>query len=210
LAVRLPLPPGCLSTVWKNDRQFEEHYCGQFPGQLLYSTFDYAVQDHEGYFYILGRTDDVINVAGHRLGTREIEEAISSHPAVAEVAAVGAADAIKGQVVKCFIALKQPEKFSTADARAAVVKEIEAIVEQTLGAFARPSFIGIVAQLPKTRSGKVMRRTILAILEGRDPGDVTTLDDSAAIEGICRAVAQHGDSQGTKSVTEHQPTETNR
>ena len=92
LVLGLPLPPGCMSTVWKDDDVFARHYCGQFPGKSYYATFDYAVQDEEGYFFILGRTDDVINVAGHRLGTREIEETICSHPAVAENATIGAAD----------------------------------------------------------------------------------------------------------------------
>jgi len=185
LAVGLPLPPGCMSTVWKNDDLFAKHYCGQFPGKALYSTFDYAVQDEEGYYFILGRTDDVINVAGHRLGTREIEEAICSHPAVAEVATVGAADEIKGQVVKCFVVLKQPDQVATD----AIRKEIEATVVNTLGSIARPAFIGIVRQLPKTRSGKVVRRAILAVAEGRDPGDISTMEDQSALDGIRETLA---------------------
>jgi propionyl-CoA synthetase len=123
---------------------------------------------------------------------------------------VGAADPIKGQAVKCLIALKQPERFSTDAARASIVKEIEAIVEQALGAFARPAFIGIVAQLPKTRSGKIMRRTILAVLEGRDPGDVTTLDDSSSIEAIHGAVAQTRECQAAESAAGIKPPENNR
>jgi acyl-coenzyme A synthetase/AMP-(fatty) acid ligase len=111
LAIGLPLPPGCMPTVWRNDQLFERHYCGRFPGQQLYSTFDYATQDEDGYFFVLGRSDDVINVSGHRLGTREIEETVSSHPAVAEVATVGASDDLKGQSVHCFIVLKKPGDF---------------------------------------------------------------------------------------------------
>ncbi len=187
LAVRLPLPPGCMSTVWKNDELFERHYCGQFPGKLLYSTFDYAVQDQEGYYYILGRTDDVINVAGHRLGTREIEEIICSHPAVAEVAAVGAADEVKGQVVVCFVTLKQTVLVADSDSEKKIVQEIKDQVVKTLGAIARPSLVGVVPQLPKTRSGKLMRRTILAVTERRDPGDISAMDDPLALEKI-RAV----------------------
>lgn len=189
LAVGLPLPPGCLSTVWRNDQQFEQHYCGQFPGQLLYSTFDYAVQDEEGYFFILGRTDDVINVAGHRLGTREIEEALCSHSAVAEAAAVGAADELKGQVVKCFVVLKQPDQFASLDDREVLIKQLRMAVETTLGAIARPELIAIISQLPKTRSGKVLRRTILDLVEGRETGDLSTLDDATSLDSIRRAIA---------------------
>jgi propionyl-CoA synthetase len=189
LALRLPLPPGALTTVWNNDALFVEQYCSQFPGKLLYSTFDYAVQDEDGFFFILGRIDDVINVAGHRIGTREIEEALCAHPAVAEAAAVGAADEVKWQVVKCFVVLKQPEHYPAAADRAAVAKDIENIVVTELGALARPAFLGVVRQLPKTRSGKIVRRAILAIAEGRDPGDLSTLEDPAALDHIREAHA---------------------
>ena len=190
LAIRLPLPPGCMSTVWKNDALFVQHYCGQFPGKLVYSTFDYAVQDDEGYFFILGRTDDVINVAGHRIGTREIEEALCSHPAVAEAATVGAADELRGQVIKCFVVLKEAENCYDPAARNAMVHALENIVVTKLGRLARPAFIGIVKLLPKTRSGKIVRRVVLAIVEGRDPGDLTTLEDPAALENIREAHAR--------------------
>jgi propionyl-CoA synthetase len=155
LALGLPLPPGCMPTVWNNDDLFEKHYCGRFPGKLLYSTFDYAVQDEDGYFFILGRSDDVINVAGHRLGTREIEETVSSHPAVAEVATVGASDPVKGQAVHCFVVLKNADAFATPEDQASLKSEIESVVVQRLGAFSRPSAIYLVRALPKTRSGKI-------------------------------------------------------
>jgi propionyl-CoA synthetase len=184
LAIGLPLPPGCMPTVWKNDDLFEHHYCGRFPGKLLYSTFDYAIQDEDGYFFILGRSDDVINVSGHRLGTREIEESVSSHPAVAEVATVGATDELKGQSVHCFIVLKKAGDFSSPEAEAALKREIQSTVEQNLGAFARPSAIYIVRALPKTRSGKILRRAILAAAEGRDTGDLSTLEDPVALDTI--------------------------
>lgn len=187
LVVRLPLPPGCMSTVWQKDAMFAEHYCGQFPGKQLYSTFDYAVQDENGYYFILGRTDDVINVSGHRLGTREIEETICSHPAVAEVAAIGAACELKGQAVQCFVVLKRPDDFANDYNREAVTREIEAQVVKTLGSFARPAFIGIVKALPKTRSGKIVRRAILAMVEGRDFGDISTMEDAGALDEIRQA-----------------------
>ena len=184
LAVELPLPPGCMSTVWRNDELFEKHYCGQFTQRQIYSTFDYAYEDLDGYFFILGRTDDVINVAGHRLGTREIEETVSSHPAVAECAAVGVADEIKGQVVYCFVSLKQADDYIGDSSKRQVIHGIEQTIVSTLGALARPAFIGLVRLLPKTRSGKVLRRAILAVCEGRSTGDLSTMEDPVALEGI--------------------------
>jgi propionyl-CoA synthetase len=184
LAIELPLPPGCMPTVWRNDKLFEDHYCGRFPGKKLYSTFDYATQDEDGYFFILGRSDDVINVSGHRLGTREIEETVSSHPAVAEVATVGARDEVKGQSVHCFIVLKKPGDFSSIEAEAALKREIESTVDRNLGTFARPAAIYVVRALPKTRSGKILRRAILAAAEARDTGDLSTLEDPVALDAI--------------------------
>jgi propionyl-CoA synthetase len=113
IAVEGPLPPGCLQTVWGDDARFVKTYWSSIHNRVMYSTFDWGVRDADGYFYILGRTDDVINVAGHRLGTREIEESISSHPNVAEVAVVGVADQLKGQVAVAFAVLKDPAKAAT-------------------------------------------------------------------------------------------------
>jgi len=184
LAFGLPLPPGCMSTVWKNDELFEHHYCGRFRGKQLYATFDYATEDEDGYFFILGRSDDVINVSGHRLGTREIEETVSTHPAVAEVATVGAADELKGQSVHCFVVLKRPGDFSSGAAETALKREIEATVVQIPGSFARPAAIYLVRALPKTRSGKILRRAIHAAAEGRDTRDLSTLEDPIALDAI--------------------------
>src|SRR5258708_35434648 len=114
-----------MPTVWKNDDLFANHYCSRFSDAQLYSTFDYAIQDEDGYFFILGRSDDVINVAGHRLGTREIEETICSHPQVAEAAAVGASDELKGRAVHCFVVAKRA--LPDAERRPRFQKEIEAI-----------------------------------------------------------------------------------
>jgi propionyl-CoA synthetase len=184
LAFGLPLPPGCMPTVWNHDEIFEKHYCGQFPGKLLYSTFDYARQDEDGYYFLLGRSDDVINVAGHRLGTREIEETVSQHPAVAEVATVGAHDEVKGQAIHCFVVPKKSSDFETADSQNQIRSEIASTVADQLGSFARPAAIHIVRALPKTRSGKILRRAILAIAENRDAGDLSTLEDPATLEAI--------------------------
>ena len=184
-----PLPPGCLSTVWGQDERFVQTYFTTFKEPMVYTTFDWGIRDDDGYYFILGRTDDVINVAGHRLGTREIEEAVSGHTAIAEVAVVGVADQLKGQVPLAFAVVKDPARIATPAARQALEKEVCATVDQALGAIGRPARVLFVAQLPKTRSGKVLRRSIQAIAEGRDPGDLTTLDDQGGIEQIKSAVA---------------------
>jgi len=183
-----PLPPGCMSTVWGQDDRFRETYFTSFPGRLIYTTFDWGIRDDDGYYFILGRTDDVINVAGHRLGTREIEEAICSHPAVAEVAVVGVADDLKGQIPLAFAVVKDPAATASPEAGGRLEKEIMARVDDRLGPIGRPVAVHFVTQLPKTRSGKVLRRSIKAIAEGHDPGDLTTLDDPLGMEQIQKAV----------------------
>ena len=184
IAVAAPLPPGCLQTVWGDDDRYVKTYWSSIPGRQLYSTFDWGVRDEAGYFYILGRTDDVINVAGHRLGTREIEESISSHSSVAEVAVVGVADALKGQVAMAFVVLKDAAQAATAEGAAALEAAILKRVDEQLGAVARPARVRFVPVLPKTRSGKLLRRAIQAVCEGRDAGDLTTMEDPAALQHI--------------------------
>jgi propionyl-CoA synthetase len=183
-----PLPPGCMSTVWGDDARFVDTYFHEFAGQMVYSTFDWGICDDDGYFFILGRTDDVINVAGHRLGTREIEEAVQAHPNVAEVAVVGVADSIKGQLPIAFAVVKDAQRIATPQLRAAQEKEVLSTVDSRLGAIARPGRVYFVAMLPKTRSGKLLRRSIQALAEGRDPGDLTTLEDPSALEQIRHAL----------------------
>ena len=183
-----PLPPGCMQTVWRDDARFVNTYWKSIPGKLVYNTFDWGVRDEDGYFFILGRTDDVINVAGHRLGTREIEESITSHPSVAEVAVVGVADALKGQVAMAFAVLKDPSQTPDEAARLKLEGEIMALVDKQLGAVARPARVRFVSTLPKTRSGKMLRRAMQAVCEGRDPGDLTTMEDPAALEQIKQLV----------------------
>ena len=155
----------------------------------MYNTFDWGVKDDDGYFYILGRTDDVINVAGHRLGTREIEESLSSHSAVAECAVVGVADQLKGQVAMAFVVLKEPALVETQQGRLKLEGDLMGTVDRQLGAVARPSRVHFVTVLPKTRSGKVLRRSIQALCEGRDPGDLTTIEDPMALEQVRGALA---------------------
>ncbi|MDC7701048.1 propionate--CoA ligase [Vogesella indigofera] len=190
IGVLPPLPPGCMSTIWQQDQRFVDTYFSLFPDKLVYSSFDWGIKDADGYFTILGRTDDVINVAGHRLGTREIEEAVSSHSAIAEVAVVGVEDSLKGQVPKAFAVVKNPALLDDPASRAKLEKEVIAQVAAQLGAIANPARVYFVNQLPKTRSGKVLRRSIQALAEGRDPGDLTTLDDPAGIEQIRQSIEQ--------------------
>src|SRR5574343_1453509 len=141
LTIEGPLPPGCLQTVWGDDQRFVSTYWSTFPHKQVYNTFDWGIRDADGYYFILGRTDDVINVAGHRLGTREIEESISSHPNVAEVAVVGVADQLKGQVAVAFAVLKDPAKAATTEQAKAHEAEIMKVVDDQLGAVARPAMV---------------------------------------------------------------------
>jgi propionyl-CoA synthetase len=183
-----PLPPGCMTTVWGDDERFVKSYFTDFKDQLVYSTFDWGIRDEDGYFFILGRTDDVINVAGHRLGTREIEEAVNMHPSVAECAVVGVADELKGQRAMAFAVVKDPAAVATKDARTKLEGEVMQTVDRQLGAIGRPGRVFFVALLPKTRSGKVLRRSIQALAENRDPGDLTTIEDPTALEQIRKAL----------------------
>ncbi|MFA7281077.1 MAG: propionate--CoA ligase, partial [Sterolibacterium sp.] len=184
-----PLPPGCLSTVWGDDARFVSTYFTLFKSPQVYSSFDWGIRDKDGYYFILGRTDDVINVAGHRLGTREIEEAVQAHAAIAEVAVVGVADQLKGQMPMAFAVVKDAALVATPEGRQKLEKEIMATVDGLLGAIARPSRVHFISGLPKTRSGKMLRRSIQALAEGRDPGDLTTIDDPSTLEQIKASLA---------------------
>ncbi len=184
IAIEGPLPPGCMQTIWGDDARYVKTYWESIPGKLIYSTFDWGIKDSDGYFFILGRTDDVINVAGHRLGTREIEESLSSHPNLAEVAVVGIADQLKGQVAIGFAILKDATQTATLEA------ELMKTVDSQLGAVARPARVYIVNALPKTRSGKIVRRALQAVAEGRDPGDISTMEDQAVLMHIKEVIEQ--------------------
>ncbi|MCC8394871.1 propionate--CoA ligase [Paraburkholderia sp. MMS20-SJTR3] len=192
LTLDYPLPPGCMSTVWGDDKRFVSTYWSSVPNQQVYSTFDWGVQDKDGYVTILGRTDDVINVAGHRLGTREIEEALSSHAAVAEVAVVGVNDPVKGQAAMAFVVLRGAQPGADPSERARLEAELVMTVDRQLGAIARPARVVVVSMLPKTRSGKLLRRAIAALAEGRDPGDLPTIEDPAALQQVRDALGDGG------------------
>ncbi len=183
-----PTPPGFMQTIWKDDARFVNTYWKSVPGKMVYSTFDWGIRDKDGYYFILGRTDDVINVAGHRLGTREIEESISGHEAVAEVAVVGVADALKGQVAMAFVVLRDSAALNDSAFTLKLEGEIMKRVADQLGALARPARVRFVTGLPKTRSGKLLRRAIQAVCEGRDPGDLTTIDDPVTLQKIGQLV----------------------
>ena len=144
LTIVPPLPPGCMTTVWGDDERFVKTYFSTFRNRMVYSTFDWATRDADGYYFVLGRTDDVINVAGHRLGTREIEEAVQAHSGIAEVAVVGVADPLKGQVPVAFAVVKDPAKVATPEGVAAMRKEVMDTVDRELGAIARPGAVHFV------------------------------------------------------------------
>ena len=180
-----PLPPGCMTTIWGDDERYVRTYYSTFSKKQVYSTFDWGIRDQDGYYFILGRTDDVINVAGHRLGTREIEEAVSMHPNIAECAVVGVVDSLKGQMPLAFAVAK-----GAVDDKQKLAKEVMETVDKQLGAIARPRAVHFVTLLPKTRSGKTLRRSIQALAEGRDPGDLTTIEDPSALEQIRNALKE--------------------
>ena len=190
LCIVPPLPPGCMSTIWGDDARFVKTYFTTFKDEQVYNTFDWATCDADGYYFIMGRTDDVINVAGHRLGTREIEEAVQVHSSIAEVAVIGVADQLKGQVPVAFAVVKDVSRTATPELSAALEKEVMATVDKELGAIGRPARVYFVTLLPKTRSGKLLRRAIQALCENRDTGDLTTMEDPGALDQLKAAIAK--------------------
>ena len=181
LAIVPPLPWGCLDTTWNDEPRFSAGCFSHFR-ELLYSSLDWAVRDADGHHTILGRTDDVINVAVHRPGTREIKEAVATHPAVAEVAVVGVHDEIKSQVPVVFATLRAG--MPSARSAAALGDAIHARACEQPGAVARPARVYLVGALPKTRSGKLLRRSIHALAHQADPGDLSTLDEPGALDEV--------------------------
>ena len=166
--------PGMLRTIYKDDKRYRDTYWSRYPGR--YFTGDGAKRDRDGYFWILGRVDDVLNVAGHRIGTMEVESALVAHPAVAEAAVVGKPHELKGQVQAAFVTLR-----TGFDQSPALADELKQHVVVKIGSIARPDDIIFSADLPKTRSGKIMRRLLKDIAAGRAQGDVKTLADPAVV-----------------------------
>jgi len=178
IVLRLPLPPGCLPTLWGDDQRFIDSYLSAHPGSYL--TGDGGYVDADGYLFVMGRTDDVINVAGHRLSTGEMEEVLASHPAVAECAVIGVSDAIKGQVPRAFVVLKAGAGTDPDALRAELIE----LVRDQIGPVAALRQIDVVPALPKTRSGKILRKTMRGIADGRDEPVPSTIDDPAALDAL--------------------------
>ncbi len=178
-----PTPPGFMLTVYGDDKRFVEAYWEEFPKDPVYYTGDYAIQDEDGYYFVLGRADEVIKVAAHRLGTREIEELLNSHASIAENMVIGIAHEIKGQVPLVLVVLK--ENFEWNDQ---LKQELMQLIREGIGPIATPQDILLVSRLPKTRSGKVMRRIIKAIAEKKELGDLSTIEDRSAVEEIRDAI----------------------
>jgi propionyl-CoA synthetase len=186
LAVKLPLPPGTLPTLWNNDDRFKSSYLEEYPG--YYATGDAGFIDEDGYIYVMSRTDDIINVAGHRLSTGAMEEVLSGHPDVAECAVIGVHDDLKGQVPLGFLVLKSGVDRSEED----IVREVIALVRDQIGPVAAFKQATIVERLPKTRSGKILRRTMRSIADGETYKTPATIDDPGILPEIAEALRDIG------------------
>jgi propionyl-CoA synthetase len=186
IVVRLPLPPGCLPSLWRDDERFVESYLSQHPGS--YTTGDGGYRDNEGYLYVMGRIDDVINVAGHRLSTGQMEEVLASHRAVAECAVIGVNDEFKGQIPRGFVVLKA----GVSAEPAALSAELVQLIRDQIGAFAALRRVDVVAALPKTRSGKILRKTMRGIADGRDEPAPSTIEDPAVLDALRPVLSDGG------------------
>jgi propionyl-CoA synthetase len=186
IVIKLPLPPSCLPTLWQADERFRESYLAEFPG--YYKTADAGFKDDDGYVYVMGRTDDIINVAGHRLSTGGMEEVLASHPDVAECAVLGIKDELKGEVPCGFIVLKSGVNRSSAE----IEKECVALIREKIGPVASFRLAITVARLPKTRSGKILRGTIKKIADGEPWTMPATIDDPAILDEIGTALKGKG------------------
>ena len=178
--------PAMLRGIWGDQDRYVQTYWSRFADQGFYFAGDGAKKDHDGDLWLLGRVDDVMNISGHRISTTEVESALVSHPAVAEAAVVGAADATTGQGIVAFVILREgrTSRAATAAEGSILVQELRDHVAHEIGAIAKPRQVLIVAELPKTRSGKIMRRLLQDVAEHRELGDVTTLTDSAVMDLI--------------------------
>ncbi len=186
VVVKLPMPPGCLPTLWNNDKRYVDSYLQAYPG--YYSSADAGYMDEDGYLYIMSRTDDIINVAGHRLSTGGMEEVLAAHPDVAECAVLGVADALKGEVPLGLVVLKSGVKRDSAE----IIQEIIQRVRQEIGPVASFKVAAIVNRLPKTRSGKILRGTIKKIADGADYRMPATIDDPRILQEITETLTHLG------------------
>ncbi len=186
IVVRLPLPPGCLPTLWGDDERFVSSYLSQHPGS--YITGDGGYRDDDGYLYVMGRIDDVINVAGHRLSTGQMEEVLASHPAVAECAVIGVNDQLKGQIPRGFVVLKagvsaEPDVLSA---------ELVQLIRDRIGPVAALRRVDVIPALPKTRSGKILRKTMRGIADGQDEAVPSTIEDAAVLDALRPVLTENG------------------
>ena len=186
IVLKLPLPPGCLPTLWQQDERFKESYLAEFPG--YYKTADAGFKDEDDYIHVMSRTDDIINVAGHRLSTGGMEEVLSAHQDVAECAVIGVADSLKGEVPCGFIVLKAGVNRPLAD----IEQECVGLIREKIGPVAAFKLAIAVARLPKTRSGKILRGTMKKIADGEPWAMPATIDDPAILEEIGAALKQKG------------------
>jgi propionyl-CoA synthetase len=186
VAIRLPLPPGTLPTLWGAEKRFVKSYLARFPG--YYETGDAGMLDEDGYVYIMARTDDVINVAGHRLSTGAMEEVLAGHPDVAECAVIGVADELKGQLPMGFLCLNR----GCERDHAAIVSECVALVRERIGPVAAFRTAVVVDRLPKTRSGKILRGIMVRIADGKDWKMPATIDDPAILTEIGETLSRIG------------------
>ena len=186
IVLKLPLPPGCLPTLWRNDAGYEQSYLSRYPGHYL--TGDAGYLDDDGYLYVMSRVDDIINVAGHRLSTGAMEEAIAFHPDVAECAVVGVADALKGEVPIGLVVTKDGVTRGESD----IVAELVQRVRDAIGPVAAFKAAAVVPRLPKTRSGKILRGTVKKIADGQPWTTPATIDDPAILDEIAEALGRLG------------------
>ena len=191
IVIRLPLPPGSLPTLWNNDKGFEKSYLSEYPG--YYQTSDAGYKDEDGHLWVMSRTDDIINVAGHRLSTGGMEEVLASHPAVAECAVVGVSDEIKGEVPVGLVVLRA----GVEERDDQIVAELVALVREKIGPLASFKVAAVVKRLPKTRSGKIVRGTIKRIADGNEYRVPATIDDPLTLEEITETLAALGYPKGS-------------
>ena len=182
IVIKLPLPPGCLPTLWQQDERCKEAYFTEFPG--YYKTSDAGYKDDDGYIFVMGRTDDIINVAGHRLSTGGMEEILASHPDVAECAVLGIKDAVKGEIPCGLLVLKAGVSKSPSE----IERDVVALVREKLGPVAAFKLAVTVGRLPKTRSGKILRGTIKKIADGDSWTMPATIEDPKALDEIKSAL----------------------
>ena len=186
IVIKLPLPPGALPTLWHADERFRDSYLSVYPG--YYNTSDAGYLDEDGYIWVMGRTDDIINVAGHRLSTGGMEEVLASHPAVAECAVIGVKDPLKGEVPCGFVVLKSGVQQEPAE----IERELVGLVRDRIGPVAAFKLAITVPRLPKTRSGKILRGTMKKIADGDDWNMPATIDDPAILDEIGEALQTRG------------------